>query len=139
MTPTEVAAPNEQTALSDGLYSGFPSQADDYLQRPLDLNERLTPHPTTTFFIQVSGDAMAAEKLFNGDILIIDRAEDCRDGDLVLAIVESQFVLRRLRKFDGKFWLCPPEPDHPGIEMASIELDESCEIWGRVMWSLTKH
>ena len=134
MTPTEVAPPTEQTALNDGLYSGFPSQADDYLQRPLDLNERLTPHPTTTFFVQVSGDAMAAEKIFDGDILIIDRAEDCRDGDLVLAVVESQFVLRRLRKFDGKFWLCPPEPDQP-----SIELDESCEIWGRVMWSLTKH
>lgn len=134
MTPPEVVPPNEQAALSDGMHSGFPSQADDYLQRPLDLNDRLVPHPTTTFFIQVNGDSMAADKIFNGDILIIDRAEDCRDGDLVLAVVESQFVLRRLRKFDGKFWLCPSAPDQP-----SIELNEACEIWGRVMWSLTKH
>lgn len=134
MTPTEVVPPNEQTTLSDGMHSGFPSQADDYLQRPLDLNEHLTPHPTTTFFIQVTGDSMAAEKIFNGDILIVDRAEDCRDGHLVLAIVESQFAVRRLRKFDGKFWLCPAAPDQP-----SVELDESCEVWGRVMWSLTKH
>ena len=134
MTPKEISVPTEPTAISDGLHSGFPSPADDYLHHPLDLNERLRPHPTTTFFIQVSGDAMVAERIFNGDILIVDRAEDCRDGDLVLAIVESQFVLRRLRKFNGKYWLCPAAPDQP-----SVELEENCEVWGRVMWSLTKH
>lgn len=134
MAPSEVQTQTEPPVIKDGQYSGFPSQADDYLHRPLDLNELLTPHPTTTFFIQVTGDAMAAEKIFDGDILIIDRAEDCRAGHLVLAIVESQFVVRRLRKFDGKFWLCPAMPDQP-----SIELDDSCEVWGRVMWSLTKH
>lgn len=134
MNPVEVQIQTEPPVINDGQYSGFPSQADDYLHRPLDLNEHLTPHPTTTFFIQVTGDAMAEEKIFDGDILIIDRAEDCRDGHLVLAIVESQFVVRRLRKFNGKFWLCPAAADQP-----SIELDESCEIWGRVMWSLTRH
>ena len=142
MTATEVQAQNEPTVLpivlpivlNDGQYGGFPSPADDYLHRPLDLNERLTPHPTTTFFIEVTGNSMAAYKIFDGDVLIIDRAEDCHDGHLVLAVIESQFALRRLRKFEGKFWLCPSEPDQP-----SIELDESCEIWGRVMWSLTRH
>ena len=134
MIPAEIQAPTAQTTLNDGQHSGFPSPADDYLHRPLDLNERLAPRPMTTFFIQVTGDSMAEERVFNGDILIVDRAEDCRDGDLVLAIVENEFVLRRLRKFDGKFWLCHAAPDQP-----SIELNESCEVWGRVMWSLTKH
>lgn len=134
MTPIELQVPTEQTTLSDGLHSGFPSPADDYLHRPLDLNQRLTPHPATTFFVQVSGDSMAGDRIFNGDILIIDRAEDCRDGDLVLAVVESQFVLRLLRKREGKFWLYTSAPDQPGVE-----LTEACEIWGRVMWSLTKH
>lgn len=134
MIPVEVQPLGEPTVLSDGQHSGFPSPADDYLHRPLDLNEKLAPHPTSTFFIQITGNSMAEDRIFDGDILIIDRAEDCRDGHLVLAIVENQFVLRKLRKFEGRFWLCPSEPDQP-----SIELDENCEVWGRVMWSLTRH
>lgn len=134
MNPLQVQATTQPAVLSDGQHSGFPSPADDYLHRPLDLNEKLAPRPTTTFFIQVSGDSMAEDRIFDGDILIIDRAEDCRDGDLVLAIVESQFVLRLLRKREGSFWLYSGAPDQPGIE-----LNENCEIWGRVMWSLTKH
>ena len=120
--------------LADGLYKGFPSPADDYLHRSLDLNELLSPHPTTTFFIQVKGNSMAADCVFDGDILVVDRASNYRDGHLVLAVVEASFVLRKLRLREGRFWFCA-SADH----LPDIELDESCEIWGRVMWSLTKH
>jgi len=134
VSSTESQFPKEPKMLTDGQYGGFPSPADDYLHRPLDLNERLAPHPTTTFFMQVAGDGMAADRIFDGDTLIIDRAESCRDGHLVLAVIEGQFVLRRLRKRDGRFWLYASTAKIPAIEM-----DETCEIWGRVMWSLTKH
>lgn len=134
MLPAEILNSKEPVVINDGQYGGFPSPADDYLHRPLDLNERLIPHPTATFFIQVTGNAMAVDHIFDGDILIIDRAEDCRDGHLVLAIVEGQHVLRRLRLREGRFLLCSSNPELP-----EIELNESCEIWGRVMWSLTRH
>jgi DNA polymerase V len=127
--------PSAETAvLPDGQYGGFPSPADDYLHRTLDLNEHLVPHPTTTFFIQVQGNSMAADCVFDGDILVVDRASNYRDGHLVLAVVEGAFVLRKLQLREGRFWL------HASADnLKDFELDESCEIWGRVTWSLTKH
>jgi DNA polymerase V len=124
--------------LPDGQSGGFPSPADDYLHRALDLNEHLVPHPTTTFFIQVQGNSMAADCVFDGDILVVDRASNYRDGHLVLAIVKGAFVLRKLQLREGRFWLRASADNLPN-DLNDFELDESCEIWGRVTWSLTKH
>lgn len=136
----------EPAILPDGQYGGFPSPADDYLHRTLDLNEHLAPHPTSTFFMQVQGNSMAADRVFDGDILVVDRASNYRDGHLVLAIVEGTFVLRKLQLREGRFWLRAPAdhlannlPNNLPNQLNDLELDESCEIWGRVMWSLTKH
>lgn len=84
--------------------------------------------------MQVEGNSMAADGVFDGDILVVDRASNYRDGHLVLAIVEGAFVLRKLQLREGRFWLCAAADN-----LKDFELDESCEIWGRVMWSLTKH
>lgn len=134
MSEPESPPAAEPAILPDGQYGGFPSPADDYLHRTLDLNEHLVPHPTSTFFVQVQGNSMAADCVFDGDILVVDRASNYRDGHLVLAIVEGEFILRKLRLREDGFWLCASADN-----LNDFELDETCEIWGRVMWSLTKH
>ena len=121
-------------SLNDGQYAGFPSPADDYLRRPLDLNDRLVPHPTSTFFLEVKGHTAAEDRIFDGDIIVIDRAMDYCDGNLVLAVIEGEFAIRRLRVRDGHFWLCSSYQDQE-----DVPLTEECEVWGRVMWSLTRH
>ncbi|MBO0721589.1 MAG: translesion error-prone DNA polymerase V autoproteolytic subunit [Blastocatellia bacterium] len=115
-------------------WGGFPSPADDYLQRALDLNDHLVPHPISTFFIEVKGDALAGEKIFDGDTLVVDRAADIRPGHIVVAVFNGEFLLRKLVQQEGRLLLFSGDPgENP------IELNETCEIWGRVMWSLTKH
>lgn len=115
-------------------WGGFPSPADDYLQRALDLNDHLVPRPISTFFIEVKGDAMAGEKIFDGDILVVDRSADIRAGQVVVAIYCGEFLLRKLVRRERCFFLVSDDP-----KAAPIEMNDAIEIWGRVMWSLTKH
>jgi DNA polymerase V len=126
---TDAGAPANKSA-----WGGFPSPADDYLHRALDLNEHLVPHPISTFFIEVKGDALAGEKIFDGDTLVIDRAADIRTGHIVVAVCGGEFLLRKLVRQDDRLLLVSADP-----EKTPIEVNDACEIWGRVMWSLTKH
>jgi DNA polymerase V len=126
---TDVGTPANKSA-----WGGFPSPADDYLHRALDLNEHLVPHPISTFFIEVKGDALAGEKIFDGDTLVVDRAADIRAGHIVIAVYGGEFLLRKLVRQDDRLLLVSADP-----EKTPIEVNDACEIWGRVMWSLTKH
>jgi DNA polymerase V len=122
------------TPANKSAWGGFPSPADDYLHRALDLNEHLVPHPISTFFIEVKGDALASEKIFDGDTLVVDRAADIRAGHIVIAVCGGEFLLRKLVRQDDRLLLVSADP-----EKTPIEVNDACEIWGRVMWSLTKH
>ncbi len=124
----------ENQIVNDGQYSGFPSPADDYLRRQLDLNDHLVPHPTSTFFLEMIGESAAEDRIFGGDIIVVDRAVECCDGNLVLAVIGGEFAIRRLKARDGRLWLCSSDQSQE-----DIPLTEDCEIWGKVMWSLTKH
>ncbi|HKX31691.1 MAG TPA: S24 family peptidase, partial [Blastocatellia bacterium] len=115
--------------VSKSAWGGFPSPADDYLRRSLDLNSYLAPHSISTFFIRVKGHAMAGEKLFDGDLLIVDRSAEIGIGHLVIAVRDGEFLLRKLVRREDRLVLVSDDPDH-----APIEMDEACEIWGRVMW-----
>jgi len=130
----EISVVPETPTVKDGQYAGFPSPADDYLCRSLDLNDRLVPHPVSTFFFEVKGNSATEARIFEGDIIVVDRALDYRDGNLVLAVIDGQFAIRRLRERDRRFWLCSPDQSQE-----DLPLTEEYELWGRVMWSITRH
>ena len=67
--------------------AGFPSPADDYMDKGLDLNEHLIKHPAATFFCRVSGESMRDVGIFDGDLLIVDRAIKPMQGNIVLAAI----------------------------------------------------
>lgn len=76
--------------------AGFPSPADDYLETTLDLNEHLIAHPAATFYCRVCGDSMIGVGIFDGDLLIVDRALTPRDGDVVLAVLDGELTCKIL-------------------------------------------
>ncbi len=76
--------------------AGFPSPATDYTDSKLDLNEFCIKNPSATFFIKVSGDSMQGAGIADGDILIVDRSLKPKIRDIVVAIVENEFVVKRL-------------------------------------------
>ena len=109
--------------------AGFPSPADDYIDKKLDLNEFLIKHPAATFFVKVEGDSMLNAGIHSGDILIVDRALEPSDNKVVIAVLGGELTVKRIRKTNGKIYLAPENPDFSPIEVTP-EMD--VEVWGVV-------
>jgi len=115
--------------------AGFPSPADDFIDKKLDLNEFLINHPAATFFVRVSGDSMRDAGLNDGDILVVDRALDPGGGKIVVAALDGELTVKRIRKQNGKLFLAPENPEFEPIEVG----EEACfEIWGVVTYVIHK-
>lgn len=76
--------------------AGFPSPAQDYVERTLDLNELCIRHPNATFFVRVEGDSMIEAGIYNGDVLVVDRAMNAEHGDVVVAAIGGEFTVKEL-------------------------------------------
>jgi DNA polymerase V len=112
---------------SGSVSCGFPSPADEYLDGPLDLNDLLVKKPAATFFVRAKGDSMIDEGIFEGDILIIDRSIQPRSGQVVLAVINGEFTLKRLIKNGSQIILQPENPKYTPIQITA-EMD--FQVWG---------
>lgn len=115
-----------------GVICGFPSPAQDYMDRTLNFNEDIIKHPSATFYAKALGDSMEEAGIEEGDILVIDRALEPRDGDIVVAFVNGEFTVKYLdisKKHKGIVRLRPGNPNYEPIVMKEgYEL----MIWGVV-------
>jgi DNA polymerase V len=109
---------------------GFPSPADDYLERELDLNEYLISNPAATFFLRAQGESMIEAGIHPGDVLIVDRSLEACHGQIVIAVVNGEFLLKKFVFQSGKIWLIAECPGYPPLEIIS---DTGFEIWGVVI------
>jgi DNA polymerase V len=82
--------------------AGFPSPATDYEEAKLDLNTHLIAHPNATFFVHIDGDSMIDAKIQSGDIAIVDRSLEAVNGDVILAVIDGDFTIKRLEIRDKK-------------------------------------
>ena len=117
---------------SQAVAAGFPSPADDFLEFDLSLDKKLIKHPSATFFVRVNGTSMVNAKIFDGSILLIDRAEKIKNGDIVLAVVDGDFTVKRYRK-SGETVLLYPE--NKNMRPIKIVPGSESYVWGKVMWS----
>ncbi|NCA72094.1 MAG: translesion error-prone DNA polymerase V autoproteolytic subunit [Sphingobacteriia bacterium] len=109
--------------------AGFPSPADDDLEGPLDLNEHLIRHPAATFFLRVQGDSMTGAGIHDGDLLVVDRALEPRSGSIVVAAVDGELTLKRLKLAGGRVWLVPENPSYAPLE---VHGEMGLVVWGVV-------
>jgi len=110
--------------------AGFPSPADDYIDRALDLNEHLIRHPAATFFVRVSGDSMVGAGIHPGDILVVDRAEEPSHGKIIIAALNGELTVKRLSRHHDRIYLTPENPVYAPIEVTS---EMQFEVWGVVV------
>jgi DNA polymerase V len=113
--------------------AGFPSAADDYLDRKIDLNEHLIKHPAASFFVKVKGDSMIGAGIYSGDMLIVDRSEDPKNNSIVVAILNGEFTVKRLQKTENKIFLIAENPNYKSIE---ITQGMDFEVWGVVLHTI---
>lgn len=109
--------------------AGFGSFAEDGVDKKLDLNEYLIQRPAATFFVRVSGDSMQGAGIFKGDLLIVDRSLDSKNNEIVIAYVNGEFTVKRLKKIEKTLWLYP---ENPKFQPLKIEKEWDFEIWGVV-------
>ncbi len=115
---------------------GFPSPAEDYLDKALDFNELLIVNPASTFAVRVTGDSMIDAGIFPHDIAVIDRSLTATDRCIVLALLDGAFTMKRYRQKDGKIWL---QAENPAYQNILLSEESQFEIWGVVWRSIRMH
>lgn len=109
--------------------AGFPSPADDFVENTLDLNKYLVKHPAATFFVRADGDSMKGAGIHSGDTLIVDRSLRAADGNVILAVIDGEFTVKRLHHSRNRVFLMPENSRYRPIKIKE-EMDFS--VWGVV-------
>lgn len=115
---------------------GFPSPAEDYIERGLDLHEHVVSRPASTFFVRAIGDSMTGSGIFPGDILVVDRAIHAVPGRIVIAVVNGELTVKRLVRDAQGLHLRAENPSFPPIHLTG---EDDVRLWGVVTFSVHRH
>jgi DNA polymerase V len=109
--------------------AGFPSPAADYEEDRLDLNRYLIRHPAATFFVRAIGDSMIGAGIHCGDLLVVDRSLEPKDKSVVIAVIDGELTVKRIRIEKKKITL---EPENKSYSVRRITEDTDFQVWGVV-------
>ena len=109
--------------------AGFPSPADDYVEKNLDLNELLVQKPAATFFVRAQGESMLGAGIHPNDILVVDRSLEAIPGKVVICAINGELTVKRLERVNEQWQLKAENPAY-----ADIVIHDELElvIWGVV-------
>ncbi len=113
--------------------AGFPSPAEDFTAAPIDFNELLIEDAAATFVARIKGDSMEGAGLFDGDLVVVNRARRPVNGAICIAVLDGEFVLKRLVRSGGRLILRAENPHYADIEITE---ERRFEIWGVVTRSI---
>ena len=119
--------------LSDSVSAGFPSPADDYTEENIDLNEHLLRNPFSTFFLRVKGDSMINSGIHDKDLIIVDKSLTPKPGNIVIAMIDGDFTIKRLEKKKDELYLKSENHNYPNFNFAN---HNDIQIWGVVIYSI---
>jgi len=137
-TPWPVQVPDTKVWLDMSTWTvraGFPSPAADHTQKRIDLNEHLIRNKEATFIFKVKGDSMIGAGIYEGDALVIDRSIEAKHGNIVLAVLNNDFTVKRLYRRGGVVKLVAENNLYPPIVVKS---GEELTVWGVVTYNLHK-
>ena len=113
--------------------AGFPSPAEDLGAQRIDLNAELIAHPTATYLLRARGTSMVEAGIFDGDVLIIDRAVKARHGHIVVAEVDGEFTVKTLFNRQGRIKLQAANVTFPDIQFKD---GQELKVWGVVIHTI---
>ena len=111
--------------------TGFGAAADDYAERGIDLNEQLVKNKPATFFMRVNSDAMVGAGIHSGDVVIVDRSLEVKNGKVIIAVLDGEMLIRQLEINENKKRLLPATK-----KLSPIEINDSdtFSVWGVVTY-----
>ena len=119
----------------DAVPAGFPSPADDYLDMDLNLHDYLVQHPSATFCVKAIGDSMVHAGIKSSDVMVIDRALTPKNNDIILAVVDGEFTVKRIKKNDDELYLIPANENYRPVKITE---DMDFQVWGVVTFIIHK-
>lgn len=128
-TPAEPLSRVEIPLFTGKVAAGFPSPADDYVEKTLDLNDLLIQKPAATFFVRAEGESMLGAGIHPNDILVVDRSLEPVVGKIVICAVNGELTVKRLKSIGHEIVLGAENPRYPDI---IVQEDIDLVIWGVV-------
>ena len=127
--PTQVPIRVSLPLFNGKVAAGFPSPADDYVEKSLDLNELLVQKPAATFFVRAQGESMLGAGIHPNDILVVDRSLEAVPGKVVICAINGELTVKRLERVNEQWQLKAENSDY-----ADIVIHDELElvIWGVV-------
>lgn len=102
--------------MTESVQAGLPELAPDIIAPDtITIDERLIPNPSISVLIKVKGDSMIDAGIQEGDLVIVEKRTSANIGDIVIAIVDNEFTLKRLHKERGRIVLKPENRAYPVI------------------------
>ena len=121
--------------IDTSVHAGFPSPAEDFQAERIDVLKHIVRHPQATYTLRVRGDSMRDEGIFDGDVILVDRAIKPRHGHIVVAVVDGAFTCKKLWLRGGKLRLLSANLDYPDI---IPQEGQTIEVWGVVLASVKR-
>src|SRR5665647_3712187 len=122
--------------MEGGIAAGFPSPAQDYIDLKIDLNKELIANPSSTFYGRVKGSSMKDAGIQDGDILVIDKSLEPKDGDTAVCFLDGEFTLKYIKIESDAIYLVPANSKFQPIKVTE---DNNFCIWGVVTYSIKNH
>lgn len=121
----EVALPLYMVSVSAGL----PSAGEDYIEGEIDLNRQLIRNPAETFLVRATGNSMIGAGIHSGDVLVVDRSLEATQNKIVIAVLNGELTVKRIRYERQRVYLMPENPDYPAI---AVNEGMELQVWGIV-------
>lgn len=115
--------------------AGFPSPADDYVELSLDLLKYLVDKPHSTFYVRVKGNSMEGATIVDGSLLVVDRSKTVKNNDIVIAMVNGEYTVKRFRREKGRVFLIP---EHPAYDPVVVTEEMNFQVWGIVTFIINQ-
>lgn len=104
-----------ERTFAESVQAGLPTPAADTGANHLTIDEYLVQNPSKTVLIRVKGDSMLNAGIHSDDIVVVEKRKSANVGDIIVAIVDNEFTLKRLDKEKGRFVLRPENKAYPVI------------------------
>lgn len=115
--------------------AGFPSPADDFKELRISIDQEVVRNEEATFYARVSGESMQGAGLDDGDLLVIDRSMEPKNGKIAVCCIDGEFTVKRLKVVEDGVFLIPENPKYQPIKVTE---ENELIIWGIVTYVVKK-
>ena len=125
----------ERPIVNEDIAAGFPSPAEDFKEVRISLDKELVKNEDATFYARVRGNSMIDANIEDGDLLVIDRSIETRNGKIAVWMIDGEFTIKRLKVEKDCVYLMPESKNYKPIKVTEVN---ELIIWGIVTYVVKK-